>query len=113
VIDAESWRAISEALTEVELALFDILSKPEPKLSKAEEIEAKKVAKELLAKLKRERLVLDWRDKMQTKAAVQRTIKQTLRALPSVYTPDILKDKQARTYAHVFESYFGDGKSVY
>lgn len=33
---------------EEELALFDILTKPEPKLTKAEEVQVKKAAQELL-----------------------------------------------------------------
>lgn len=37
-------RHMAEGLTEEELALFDILTKPEPALSKKEEAEVKKVA---------------------------------------------------------------------
>jgi len=53
-------------LTEEELALFDLLTKPDPKLTKKQEVEVKKVAQGLLTKLKREKLVLDWRKKQQT-----------------------------------------------
>jgi type I restriction enzyme, R subunit len=60
-LTAEEQRGIAEGLTEEELALFDILTKPEPVLTKAEEAEVKKVCRELLATLKREKLVLDWR----------------------------------------------------
>ena len=38
-----------------------LLTKPEPKLTKAEEIEVKKVARELLTTLKAEKLVLDYK----------------------------------------------------
>ena len=67
---AEEQRGIAEGLTDEELALFDILTKPEPVLTKAEEAEVKKVCRELLATLKREKLVLDWREKQQAKAGV-------------------------------------------
>jgi type I restriction enzyme, R subunit len=49
----EEKRGIAEGLTEEELALFDILTKPEPELSRKEE-EVKKVAKTLLETLKKE-----------------------------------------------------------
>lgn len=62
-LNGEEKRAISEGLSEEELALFDILTKPEPKLTKAEEAQVKVVCRELLATLKREKLVLDWREK--------------------------------------------------
>jgi type I restriction enzyme R subunit len=39
------------------LAIFDLLTKPEIKLTKAE----KREAKQLLETLKREKLVLDWK----------------------------------------------------
>jgi type I restriction enzyme R subunit len=48
----EEKRGISEKLTEEELVIFDLLTKPEIKMTKAEEREVKKVAKELLEKLK-------------------------------------------------------------
>lgn len=48
----EDKRAVSEGLTEEELALFDILTKPDPKLTKAQEAEVKRVVKELLEILK-------------------------------------------------------------
>ena len=50
-MDEEERRAAREGLTEDELAIFDLLTKPEPKLTKAQEIEVKKVARELLEKL--------------------------------------------------------------
>jgi hypothetical protein len=48
-------RGIAEQLTEEELVIFDLLTKPDMKLTKAEEIEVKKVARELLETLKREK----------------------------------------------------------
>ena len=60
-LSEEEKRGIAEQLTEDELVIFDLLTKPDTKLTKAEEIEVKKVARELLETLKREKLVLDWK----------------------------------------------------
>ncbi|MGH8184668.1 MAG: type I restriction endonuclease subunit R, partial [Rhodanobacteraceae bacterium] len=56
----EEKRAVAEGLSEEELALFDILTRPEPRLGKKEEAAVKAACRELLATLKREKLVLDW-----------------------------------------------------
>ena len=93
--------------------MFDILTKPEPVLTKAEEAEVKRVARELLETLKQEKLVLDWREKQQAKAAVMQTLKLELRRLPSQYTRDVQVEKMARAYAHVYDHYFGAGRSAY
>jgi type I restriction enzyme R subunit len=106
-LSEEDRRAIAEGLTEEELALFDILTKPEPVLTKAQEAEVKKVCKELLATLKREKLVLDWREKQQAKAAVMQTLKMELRRLPEPYSKQIQAEKFARAYAHIFDSFAG------
>ncbi len=111
----EEQRAVAEGLTEEELALFDILTKPEPVLSESEEADVKRVCRDLLASLKREKLVLDWREKQQAKAAVMQTMKIELRPpkLPAAYTKDIRVEKLARAYAHVFDHYYGSGQSAY
>lgn len=113
-LSAEEQRGVAEGLTEEELALFDILTKPEPVLSKSEEAEVKKVCRELLATLKREKLVLDWREKQQAKAAVMQTLKVMLRppTLPAAYTKDIRAEKMARAYAHVYDHYTGGGPAA-
>ena len=96
-------------LTDEELALFDILTKPEPVLTKGEEAEVKKVCRELLATLKREKLVLDWREKQQAKAGVMQALKMALHptSLPAAYTKDIRVEKMVRAYAHVYDHYTG------
>ena len=109
----EEARAVREELTEEELTLFDLLTKPEPKLSKAEEAEVKKVARELLAKLKAELLVLDWKKRQATRAAVQVAIQDELDRLPEVYDADLYRKKCSRVFEHVFEAYQGDGRSIY
>uniref|UniRef100_E6PU44 Type I site-specific deoxyribonuclease HsdR n=1 Tax=mine drainage metagenome TaxID=410659 RepID=E6PU44_9ZZZZ len=112
-LSVEEQRAVAENLSEEELALFDILTKPEPKLSQAEQAEVKRVCRELLATLKREKLVLDWREKQQAKAAVMQTIKLEMRRLPAQYSKDVRSEKLARAYAHVFDHYYGAGRSAY
>lgn len=48
----------------------NLLTKPEIVLSKAEDREVKRVAKDLLEMLKREKLVLDWKKRQTTRATV-------------------------------------------
>ncbi|EQD56912.1 hypothetical protein B1B_08897, partial [mine drainage metagenome] len=57
----EEQHSVAENPSEEEPALFGILTQPEPKLGKAEEVEVKRVCRELLATLKRGKPVLDWR----------------------------------------------------
>lgn len=113
MLTQEEQRGVAEGLTEEELALFDILTKPEPVLTKAEEAQVKKVCGELLATLKREKLVLDWREKQQAKAAVMQTLRLEMRRLPEQYSKDIRLEKMARAYAHVYDHYYGAGQSAY
>ena len=112
-LTAEEQRAVAEGLTEEELAIFDILTRPEPVLTKAEEAEVKKVCRALLATLTREKLVLDWREKQQARAAVMQTLKTQMRRLPAQYTKAVRTEKMARAYAHVYDHYFGAGRSAY
>jgi type I restriction enzyme, R subunit len=107
VLTAEEQRAIAEGLTEEELALFDILTKPKPVLTKAENTEVKNVCRDLLATLKREKLVLDWREKQQAKAGVMQTLRVEMRRLPAQYTKEVRVEKLARAYAHVYDHYIG------
>jgi type I restriction enzyme R subunit len=52
--------------------------------------------------------------RQQTRADVQYTIETMLdEMLPKTYTPDIYKEKCHAAYQHVYDSYFGAGKSVY
>jgi type I restriction enzyme R subunit len=77
---------VREELSEEELAIFDLLTKPDPTLTKTEEAKVRKVVKELLARLKAELLVLDWKKRQATRAAVQLAIETELDVgLPEVY----------------------------
>lgn len=111
-LSEEEQRAVAEGLSEEELALFDILTRPEPKLTKAEEAEVKKVCRELLEKLKREKLVLDWREKQQARAAVMQTLKLELRRLPPAFPRELRAEKMALAYAHVYDRYGAHTRSL-
>jgi type I restriction enzyme R subunit len=109
----EQQRNVREHLTEEELTVFDILTRPGPELSSEERDEVKKVARALLEKLK-SAVVLDWRQRAQARAQVRLAIEDTLDdGLPRAYTPDLYERKVAAVFEHVFEAYHGDGKSVF
>lgn len=112
-LQEEEKRSIKENLSEEELAVFDILTKPNIELSDKERKQVKKVAKELLDKLKEEKLVLDWRSKQQTRADVKLTIQNILDQLPENYDRSIYSNKCEQVYLHIYETYFGQGKSIY
>ncbi|MDZ7697643.1 MAG: HsdR family type I site-specific deoxyribonuclease [Deltaproteobacteria bacterium] len=113
-LDEEEKRTIFEQLTEEELAVFDLLTQPDPALTAKEKKQVKKTARELLNTLKKEKLVLDWRKRQQSRAEVWVTIETVLdKGLPESYTPDIFKQKSKAVYQHVYESYYGAGKGVY
>jgi type I restriction enzyme R subunit len=112
-LNIEDKRAISENLTEEELAIFDLLTKPDITLSEKEKREIKKVAKELLSTLKQEKLVLDWRRRQQTKAAVKVAIEEVLDQLPESYSTEVYQRKCQEVYQHVYESYSEAGRSIY
>ena len=107
----EEQRHIAEGLSEEELAIFDILTKPEPKLTKKEEAEVKRVAKTLLQTLKWEKLVLDWRMKQQACAEVQETISEIFDMLPATYSKKLFDEKRQLAYRHIHAAYAGAGKA--
>lgn len=113
-LNAEEQRGIGESLSEEELAIFDILTRPNLKLSKLERENVKEVAKELLTTLKVERLVLDWRKNQKTRAGVRLAIEETLDKLPETYTGELYQDKCDLVYEHIYDAYYGEGKkSIY
>jgi type I restriction enzyme R subunit len=109
----EESRSLSEGLDEEHLAVFDLLMKPAPELSEAEKVQVKKVADELLAILKRDKIVLDWRRQQATRAAVRVAVRETLDRLPDAFTRELYAQKCDAVYQHVFDAYYDDGHSVY
>lgn len=89
-MDAEEQRAAREGLTEEELAIFDLLTTPEPKLTKAEEQEVKRVARSLLERLHDLTGAIDWVRGQETRGAVWTEIRQRLNELPETPYPEPL-----------------------
>lgn len=112
-LNLEDKRAISENLAEEELAIFDLLTKPDITLTEKEKQKIKQVAKELLSTLKQEKLVLDWRRRQQTKAAVKVAIEEILDRLPESYSSEVYERKCQEVYQHVYECYSEAGRSIY
>jgi type I restriction enzyme R subunit len=102
--DAEEQRHLPEQVSEEELAVFDILTRPGPDLDAKETEAIKKVCKGLLAKLKTELLVLAWRNKRTSRAAVRVEIEKMLDAgQPEKYTSDLFERKCGELFQHVLE----------
>jgi len=113
-LNEEERRHMSESLSEEELAIFDLLTKPEMELDDKERGEVKKGARELLARLKEEKFVIDWRKREQTRAAVRQLIEIALdEFLPRAFGKELFEQKCERVYQHVYDSYAGQGRSVY
>ena len=93
-MDEEEKRAAREELTEEELAIFDLLTTPEPKLTKAEEQEVKRVARSLLEKLHDLTGAIDWVRGQETRGAVWTEIRQRLNQLPENPYPQALWDSK-------------------
>lgn len=110
----EQKRHIQENISEEELALFDILIKPEMELVEREKQQVKRAARYLLELLKKEKLVLDWRKKQQARAEVLYTIETVLDTdLPRSYSTEIFRKKCEIVYQHIYDNYYGAGQSLY
>lgn len=101
-LKGEDKRAIAQNLSEEELAIFDLLTKPNIELSKEEELAVKQVARVLLQTLKTEKLVLDWRKRQDTKASVEVAIKDILDKLPESYSADLYNQKCGEVFQHIY-----------
>ncbi len=112
-LNKEQQRHVRENLSEEELTIFDILTRPGPELTTSERDELKKVAHVLLERLK-SLLVLSWREKSQARAQIRQAIEDELdQGLPPAYTRDIYGHKCSQIFEHVYENYFGEGSSVF
>lgn len=104
-LNDEQQRHVREKLSVEELVIFDILTRPAPELSPEERAEVKKVARELLERLKT-LLVLNWRQKSTARSQLKLTIEDTLDSgLPRAYTPELYHQKCTAVFEHVYESY--------
>ncbi len=112
-LDDEQQRHVREHLSEEELVIFDILTRPAPALSTDEREEVKKVARDLLARLK-QLLVLNWRQKSAARSSLKLTIEDTLDSgLPPSFTPELYRQKCSALFEHVYESYPERNAGVY
>jgi type I restriction enzyme R subunit len=108
-MDDEGQRAARENLTEESLVVFDLLLKPDPNKKDIERI--KKVAVELLATLKAERLKIDnWRDKEASRDAVKQQIHDFLyddtTGLPvDDYSEAEIETLTENVFSHVYRAY--------
>jgi type I restriction enzyme R subunit len=87
--------------------------KPDIELSKADRKKVKAVARKLLQTLKETKLVLDWRKKLKTRADVISTVRKVLDDLPRVFTNDLYDQKCDVVFQHIYDSYMGEGESIY
>ena len=89
-------------MTDEELAIYDLLTQPDPVLTADEHETVKASAKSLLEHL-HEKLVQDWRRKVATTNDVNSTIRRVFdEGLPEEpYTPDIFFTKVQLVFDHV------------
>jgi len=113
ILTEEQTRHVREHLSEEELTIFDILTRPAPDLTTEEREEVKKIAHHLLEKLHK-LLVLGWRQKVSTRARIKIEIENALdEGLPRAYSKDLYEAKCSAVFEHVYQSYQGEGQSVY
>ena len=113
-LNEEDQRAKTEDLSEEELAVFDLLTQREPDLTALQRDEVKNAVREMLETLKREKLGLDWRKQAQARAQVRLAVENILDdELPQPYTLELFNQKSEAVYQHIYDSYYGEGKSIY
>ncbi len=101
----EEARHVREQLSEEELVVFDLLTRPGPDLSTPERNEVKKVARQPLTKL-RVIFTVDWQKTAQSRARVREAIEDSLdEGLPRAYTLEVFKDKAGVVFQHIYERY--------
>jgi type I restriction enzyme R subunit len=111
-LSEEQQRTAREGLSEAELAVFDLLARPDPPLSEGEREQVKAIARKLMHHIQ-DRLVLDWRRKVETREAARVLVKDVLGELPDVYDEEIWNRKVGVVFDHIFASFYDDGGNVY
>jgi type I restriction enzyme R subunit len=100
-LSEEEKRIASEGLSEPELAVFDLLTKPDPELTDEQREEVKRIAHKLMEHIT-DRLVLDWRKKAETREAARVLVKDVLDELPDAYDPKTWERKADAVFNHIF-----------
>ena len=111
----EEQRAVRENLEDQEaLAIFDLLREGK-ELEGKELKQVKKVARETLDKLKKEKLKIErWRESRQITAQIKIMIYDNLLSLPQdSYSDEEVSLKTVSVYQHIYSNYYGGGRSVY
>lgn len=104
-LSEEQERHVRERLSEEELVVFDILTRPAPDLTTEERAEVKKVTRDMLAKLK-QLLVLNWRQKATARSQVKLAIEDLIdQGLPRAYNPGLYQQKCSAVFEHFYETY--------
>jgi type I restriction enzyme R subunit len=112
-LSAEEQRSVAEGMSEEELAIFDLLTRPDPVLSDDERDQVRGVARKLLAHV-HERLVFDWRRKAETVADVRVAIRDVLDELPAAPYPRTVYDSKVQAvFEHVYAAYDDESGSPY
>jgi type I restriction enzyme R subunit len=111
-IEKEEARAQEEGLSREELVIYDILVACCPDLPEDEHQTLKAIAHELIKHLP-ERLVLDWRKNEQKRAAILALLDDVFQALPGQYEGELYVRTRSEIFKHIYESYWGNGKSKY
>jgi len=101
-------RTAREGLSEPELAVFDLLTKPDPRLTDEQRGEVKGIARKPMEHIT-DRLVLDWRRKAETREAARVLVRDVLDELPDAYDRATWQRKADAVFNHIFASYYDDG----
>ncbi len=111
-LDEDEKRVAAEGISEAELAIFDLLTRPGPNLTTEERDAVKAIAKHLLDTVT-DKLVLDWRKRQRSRSAVRVAVGQSLDALPDAYDDEMFEEKRNVVFDHLLSAFFDDGTSVY
>lgn len=109
----EEGRAVREGLSEEELAIFDLIAKPERELTIAQSVQVKAAAKELIDRIA-DKFVLDWKRKEQARAKVRIVVQDVLGSISEEIIQLKLFDfKVNAIFDHIYTSYNDHGESIY
>ena len=103
-LTAEEARHVREQLSEEELVVFDLLTRPGPTspLPSATRLRRSRASSSPSCG----DLTIDWQKTAQSRARVRDAIEEALDdGLPRAYTPDVFKQKAGVVFQHVYERY--------
>jgi type I restriction enzyme R subunit len=112
-LSEEQQRHVRENLSDEELVIFDILTRPAPELNNVERDQVKLAARKLLSSMK-EVLDLNWRGKSASRSRLRLVIEETLDSgLPDAYSESLYGEKCAALFEHIYEKYPERGTGIY